>query len=249
MNPTRQRLRQWGYEMADLTLSQVKTLPDADMRARALRLALDKMRHGLNEKVRQRTVVLRRLGRSYPQALREALAEQYVKLGAHQIQALAPGLGTNGDATTPAAQLAPTEAQATERTEMIIGGVGRMIGAALQGALGIAGAVRESRESRRAFAFEREQWRREASQSEMRGEREYQLAQRRLASERRSGEQELLEADRERALQERLDVLGPAPSGVTVGTVLVVGGLLVVVGVGGYMLYRSWKKKREEAEE
>jgi hypothetical protein len=233
MTSGQQQLSRWGYRMADMTTGRIRGLP-ADVRAGALRLALEEIRPGLNKVVRQRTAALRREGRSYPQALRTALAEQYAQLPTSE------GLGDPPAETPSTPELSPQE-----RT---ISAVGGLISAAITGAIGIAGAVTTTRRERSEAAFGREQWRREQSAAELRGEREFQLAERRLASGIADEERAALEAERERELDARLDLLGPPTSGASIGTVMIVGGLLVVVGVGGYMLYKKWKKRREEAE-
>ena len=245
MNRAQTQLRTWAYGMADQTIARIKSLGDADSRARALRAALEDMRPGLDKLVRQRTVVFRRLGHSYPSALREALAEQYMKIAAHRVNE-SEALG-NGDEPSPSR---PDAAREPTREERIMDSVGSLISGAITGALGIAERVQEVRQERREFQLDREQWRREQAQAETQAEREYQLAQQRLATEQRTGELEALEAEREAALEERLRALTPAgSSGLDVGTFLIVGGLLVVVGVGGYLIYKSVTKKHAEREE
>jgi hypothetical protein len=241
MTSGQEKLRLWGYRMADMTIGRIRGLRD-DVRAGALRLALEEIRPGMNKVVRQRTAALRREGRSYPQALRAALAEQYALLATSLMGPAGPeGLGdppADADADTP--ELTPQE-----RT---IGAVGGLISAAITGALGIAGQVTETRRVRADAAFGREQWRREQSAAEQRSEREFALEERRLAAGISDAERAALEAERERELESRLDLLGPPANGTSIGTVMIVGGLLVVVGIGGYMLYKKWKKSREEAE-
>jgi hypothetical protein len=244
MTSGQQQLSRWGYRMADMTIGRIRGLRD-DVRADALRLALEEIRPGLNRVVRQRTAALRREGHSYPQALRIALAEQYAQLPA----SLAGPKGLQGLGDPPADADTPSTPAAREPTpaERTISAVGGMISAAITGAIGIAGAVTTTRRERADAAFGREQWRREQSAAELRGEREFALEERRLAAGISDADRAALEAERERELDARLDLLGPPVGGTSIGTVMIVGGLLVVVGVGGYMLYKKWKKRREEA--
>lgn len=266
-----QQINAWAEQMAAQFEGQVKTIPDARYRARALRDILNDIRPGLSNQVTAATVALQKQGvQPLEAALRQALVTRltvYVK----QILKAGGAFDTEEDLGDLAGEAlgtfnASAFSNIMSSVNQSLSSIGEMATSITQTAL----TGRQEREALRAREREAE---RQASLEELRIIGEMQAAERTAeieaeAEARRSRELELREAEtarrtrmeearaereaREAALREeeaaaaarRRELMAPAaaPRRGAGGTILLAVGGLVVVG-GGIAAVLYFKKK------
>lgn len=258
MNLAEKQLRAWAYSLADTTMSRVQYgLLDADLRARAVKTVLDDLRPGLGEQVRQRTIVYVRGGHTYKSALREAMAEAFMRIGAAKLNSHGERLGEIDDLLNQAAETGsvipgdPKTASAatpsSSSANSILGGVTSAVGGLLTGAMNIYSAVEGNRQARRELSAEQSRWQSEVALQTLREGREYDLRELELAEE--SARRQALEAatareaaaaaDAAAAAARREALLPPGGGGSDIGTYLVIGGIVLVVAVGGFFIVKA----------
>lgn len=223
MTRAQKQLRAWAYGLARSTLAKVNAQKTGEVRVSMLKSILDSIQPGMSGVVEKRTITFRRLGHTYDMALEHALAEQFMQMGAKKLTQAE----TLGDNDAPAG--------GTSRTEDILGGITRVVASVTEAASRVHSMVEESLTRREEQRQARREWRTAA-------DREAAEAEARIAAEQE--ERELArEREDEELLRER-DRPSAAPSGPSIGGILMVGGALTLVGVGGYYGYKAIKSRK-----
>jgi hypothetical protein len=271
-----QQIHAWAEQMAATFEAQVKTIPDARYRARALRDILNDIRPGLSNQVTAATVALQKQGvQPLEAALHQALVTRliiYVK----QILKAGGAYDTESDLGDMAGEALGTFNSAAFSN--IMGAVNQSLSSLGQMATSITQTALQGRQEREALRAREREAERQASLEELRIVGEMQASEREAeleaeAEERRARELELREAEstrrarmeearaereeREAELEreeaaaaarrrELLQAGAPAPSGGG-GIWLALGGLVVVGGgIAAVLYFRSKGKKDKE---